>query len=68
MSQFREKIRQSPEFQAATEAGEEAVTDSPVQAAQPVLQLEKTDVQMWADVLTVLLLFLIWRELARGGR
>ncbi len=65
---FREQLRQSEHYQSAEEAAEqvqEAATAA--EAVAPVVQLEKTDVQMWADVFTVVLLFLIWLELRRRG-
>lgn len=41
--------------------------DSAVEAVGPWLELEKTDVQLWADLAKVVLLVLILRELRRGG-
>lgn len=69
MAQFRDRIQQSEHYQAAEEQAEQAQprADSVGAAVGPVVQLEKTDVQMWADVLTVVLLFLIWREIRQGG-
>lgn len=67
---FREQLKQSEAYQAASEPNEavqQQRADSVGEAVGPVVQLEKTDVQMWADVLTVVLLILIWRELVRQG-
>jgi hypothetical protein len=63
---FKDKLHESAEYQAL--AGDQQQDQEPEtvpEAAGPVLQLEKTDLQFWMQVLTVLLLFLIWRELAR---
>lgn len=62
---FQDKIRQSDEFQEIAGAADEAA--EAVDTAGTVITLEKSDVQFWADVLTVVLLFLIWRELQGGA-
>ncbi|MFC4246472.1 hypothetical protein ACFOZ7_05605 [Natribaculum luteum] len=65
---FRQKLRESPHYQSAEDVAEQAQeAATAAEAVAPVVQLEKTDVQMWADVFTVVLLFLIWRELRRRG-
>lgn len=63
---FQEKIRQSDEFQEIAGAAEESAEQA-AQTAGTVVTLEKSDVQFWTDVLTVVLLFLIWRELQGGA-
>ena len=72
MSNFRDKLHETPEYQAT--AGQQAQQQAQQQASQaetvtqaagPVLQLEKGDLQFWTQVATMILLFLIWRELAR---
>lgn len=69
MANFRDSLHQSPEFQAATQAAQEQAPETPREAVQPVLQLEKGDMEFWMQVTTTVLLFLIWRELAaQGGR
>lgn len=66
---FREEIRNSPEYKAATQQAQRQSGEAETvgAAVSPVMQLEKTDVQFWCNVATVVLLFLIWRELSRGG-
>lgn len=65
---FRQALRESPHYRAAEDAaGEAQEAATAAEAMAPVVRLEKTDVQMWADVFTVVLLFLIWRELRRRG-
>jgi hypothetical protein len=72
MSQFRESLRQTPEYQAQIEAKQPQnpqEADTVGDALAPVMSLEKGDLQFWSNVLTVVLLFLIYRELLRqGGR
>lgn len=60
---IREQIQNSPEFQANA-AQQDGTT---VQAgAGTVVSFEKTDLQFVIDVATLVLLYLIWRELQRG--
>lgn len=63
---FQEKIRESEEYQQAIGEAEDSVEQA-AETAGTVVTLEKSDVQFWTDVLTVVLLFLIWRELQTGG-
>ncbi|AFD02299.1 head protein [Haloarcula hispanica icosahedral virus 2] len=37
------------------------------QAVGPVVSLEKGDIEFWALIAQTVLLYLIWRELSRGG-
>jgi hypothetical protein len=69
---FRENLHNSQEYQEVTgQAGantpveERAQRDVPV--AGPVISLEKTDIEFWLQVLQVVLLILIYRELTGGG-
>lgn len=63
---FQETIRESEEYQQITGAAEESAEQA-AETAGTVITLEKSDVQFWTDVATVVLLFLIWRELQNGG-
>jgi hypothetical protein len=63
---FRENLRESDEYQEIAGAAEESAEQA-AQTAGTVVELEKSDVQFWTDVLTVVLLFLIWQELRRQG-
>lgn len=73
MSQLRESIRATDEYQATNEqaegqtqtpsSGGETVAD----ALGSVLDVEKTDAMFWAEVGQLVVLVLILREL-RGGR
>lgn len=70
---FRENLHESSEYQeiagqAATEATQ--ATQAPEQvpdSVAPVISLEKGDLEFWMQVTTVILLFLIYRELARAN-
>lgn len=68
---LKNKIQQSDEYQSLTATEEvveqPATTSNPREAIDPVLSLEKSDVQFWLQVAQVLLLYLILRELQRGG-
>lgn len=63
---FQEHIRQSDEYQQIAGQAEESA-EAAAETAGTVIELEKSDVQFWTDVATVVLLFLIWRELQNGG-
>lgn len=64
MSNFRDTIHDSPQYQGQ-QANEQPET--PAEAVEPLIQLEKGDMEFWMDVATVVLLFLIYREMLRGG-
>lgn len=67
---FRDTIRSSDEYQEIAGEAEESVEQA-AETAGTVISLEKSDVQFWTDVLSVVLLFLIYRELLQmngGGR
>lgn len=74
---FTETLHNSDEYrEIAGEPGEGNQPSAQVQGGQtvaqgqgfdPVLQLEKGDVEFWMKVLTVILLFLIYRELAHAN-
>lgn len=72
MSEFRNKLRQTQEYQAlAGQQQPQAPTDtrqveSVTEAVDPVVSLEKSDVQFWLQVVQLVVLLLILREL-RGG-
>ncbi|WP_142857871.1 hypothetical protein [Salinigranum halophilum] len=58
---IRESIRETPEYRAeAVEANERRA------GAESSISVEKSDAQLYLDVLTVVLLFLIYTEL-RGA-
>ena len=73
---LREQIRSTPEYQAlsgqdrrqeGSQAGQQSRQASgPVDALDPVLNWEKTDVEFWLQVAQLVVLLLILREL-RGG-
>lgn len=70
----KDQIRETQEYQTLTrdqpEAGRQPAGrqagGTPI-TSNPVLDWEKSDVQFWMDVAQVVLLFLIWREISRGG-
>jgi len=64
---FQDKLHKSAEYQALAGEEESQEAETVSEAAAPVLQLEKTDLEFWMQVLTVILLFLLWRELARSN-
>lgn len=74
MSQLRESIRATDEYQATNEQAE-GQTQTPsngggetvADALGSVLDVEKTDAMFWAEVGQLIVLVLILREL-RGGR
>lgn len=37
------------------------------QAVGPVISMEKGDIEFWAQIGQLILLYLIWRELSRGA-
>jgi hypothetical protein len=76
MGNFRNNLRDSDEFQeiedaaaATADAVDDETADTVADAADAIFNLEQGDAEFWLDVLTVVLLFLIYRELARrnGG-
>lgn len=73
MANFRDKIRNSPEYReitqqtAADAATEPREVDTVSEAVDPVVSFEKGDIQFWMQVATVVLLLLIYRELAHAS-
>lgn len=51
----------------ANQAAQSDEAETVKEAVQPVIQLEKGDLEFLMQVMTVVLLFLIWREQTRGG-
>lgn len=72
MSQFRQHLHESPEYQVLTQAEQAAATTEAAHAATvgdaiaPVLDFEKGDIEFWAQIVQVFLLVLILHELRRG--
>jgi hypothetical protein len=76
MARLNDYIRDTPEYQqitaakqrqqAADETGTDAPAEVPAQVA-PVVSLEKGDLEFWMQVAAVVLLFLIYREMARAN-
>lgn len=76
---FQDSLRQSSEFQQlsgaqTTGSGQTgtAPDEGPIEAnvpgqVAPIVSLEKGDLELWLRVATVILLYLIWRELQRQG-
>lgn len=65
---MRERLRETDEFQEiAGEQAAEQVDQAQRYASETVVSLEKSDVQFWAQIASVVLLFLIYRELARAN-
>jgi hypothetical protein len=69
---FRNELRKTDEFreiagETARDPSETRTVETPQEAVDPVMSLEKSDVQFWMQVVQVLLLYLILRELSRGG-
>jgi len=69
---LREQIQSSPEYQEVTaqqpETTQQAAQVETVGAAlDPVLQWEKGDVEFWLQVVQLVVLLLILRELRKGG-
>jgi len=72
---LRESIKQTSEYQDIAEPTE-STTDADVteprrvetvdEAVAPIISLERGDVQFWLQVIQVLLLYLILRELGRA--
>lgn len=72
---IRDKIHESEEYKAMTgqpastsgaSGGQSSPSSATVGAAMaPVLEIPRDDAELYLDVLTVVLLFLIWREVAR---
>jgi hypothetical protein len=76
MGNMRNTLRNSDEFQeiaepaaATADAVEDETADTVADAADAIINLEQGNAEFWLDVLTVVLLFLIYREMARqnGG-
>lgn len=62
-------IERTEGFQTVQPDEQQQVPDLPANA-DAVISFEKTDIQFWMQVATVVLLYLIWRELQaqnRGG-
>lgn len=64
---FQEYIRETDEYQEVTAETTEEAVEKAASHSGTVIELEKSDVQFWTDLATVVLLFLIWRELQNGG-
>lgn len=67
---FREAIKETPEYQAQLAAQQPAqpeTADTVGEALAPVMSLEKGDLEFWSNVISVVLLFMIYRELVRQG-
>lgn len=72
MSNFRNQLKQTDEYQEIVGQAQEAVQDQQQvetvsEAVEPVVSFEKGDLQFWMQVATLLLLFAIYRELARAN-
>ena len=74
---IREQIRATDEYQAlaAQEEGSATTTSTPSPTPNtvgaslgPLLDVEKTDAMFWMQVAQVILLYLMYRELAGGSR
>jgi len=70
---LRDTLRESDEYQQITQeaasAADEArneTADTVADAMQPLTTLEKGDAEFWLDVLTVVLLFMLYREVSGG--
>jgi len=71
VEQQRRQMRAQQQGQASTMSGTMTdggmTTQSIPQAATgslgPVIQMEKTDVQLWVQIVIMVLLFLIWRDM-----
>lgn len=70
----RDFIHNTDEFREIIGEGQQAVetdrrrrAETPQQAVEPIVSLEKSDVQFWIQVAQLVLLYLILRELSRGG-
>lgn len=70
---FQEQLQETPEYQAMSSPSQsESSNQGPVEGPVPgeidaVVSLEKGDIEFWARIGTVILLFLIWQELKRQG-
>ena len=68
---LREQLRQTDAYQAQTQKqqppDETRQVETVEQAVEPVVSLEKGDLEFWMMVVQTLLLWLILRELSRGG-
>lgn len=71
---LRESIKQTSEYQDLAEPPESATdaddteprrVETANEAVAPIISLERADVQFWLQVIQVLLLYLILRELGR---
>jgi len=60
LDEYQEITQPSPEQQAQT-------AETAREAVDPVISLEKNDVQFWLQVAQVVLLFAIYRQLAMEG-
>ena len=71
---FKDALRETDEYQALASQsngdGDEGqpANDVVPESVAPIVSLEKTDMEFWMQVVTVLLLFLIYRELSRANQ
>lgn len=75
---FKEKLHETPAYEEAAGetaegGGQATVQQDQLQASvpgeiAPVVSLEKGDIEFWLNVATVVLLYMIYRELQRQGR
>jgi len=71
---LQEHLQQTSEYQQLTEppdtpdqdVSEPRRVETPTQAVSPVISLERGDVQFWLQVIQVILLYLILREIGRA--
>ena len=70
---LRETIQQLPEYQEMAgvddidmDVSEPRRVETATEAVSPVISLERGDVQFWLQVIQVILLYLILREIGRS--
>lgn len=69
---MREQLRQRQEFQelagdTGPQVNQTREAETVTEAVEPVISLEKSDIEFWLTVLQVVLLYLILRELQGGS-
>lgn len=69
---FRKSLHESEEFQAVSGNGKGGQRQSQPnvevpEPVDPVISLEKSDVEFWLQVAQLIMLYLIWRELSGGA-
>jgi len=70
MTSVRNQIQQMDEYSPPGQSGQSGSGQpaGPVESTVgPVVSMEKTDIEFWAQVGQFILLLLIWRELRGGG-